>query len=329
MKRSTSIFRTFLLAVIVLLGLFALSMLPEWGIGSWQSKPVDMLSDIMRDTTESNAEEVSMPEIPADSCKPGVTCIADYATETHANMDLFYSALSEASQRPVRIAYIGDSFIEADILTGALRDLLQERYGGMGIGYVTIDHVSAHSRISMRQDRSGFSMHNAINKHFEVSLPGMSGYYFLQGDDETAEPSDEDDDSSAHSNRQSHSGGPAFVELSGRSDFSPHLARAEVSQFILLPRGNTVNLTVSTDGGNSEHFSVPGGAGLQVVTFEAPMQRVRWSVSGHTDAVFYGMTMDGRTGVTLDNFALRGSTGLTLPKIPKPIAWSHPWPTHT
>ena len=40
--------------------------------------------------------------------------------------------------RPVRIAYFGDSFIEADILTGDLREMLQKRFGGCGVGYVPI-----------------------------------------------------------------------------------------------------------------------------------------------------------------------------------------------
>lgn len=51
-------------------------------------------------------------------------------------MKFFYEALDEVKERPVHIAYFGDSFIEADILTGDLRDMLQERYGGCGVGFV-------------------------------------------------------------------------------------------------------------------------------------------------------------------------------------------------
>ena len=40
--------------------------------------------------------------------------------------------------RPVRIAYFGDSFIEADILTADLREMLQQKYGGCGVGFVDV-----------------------------------------------------------------------------------------------------------------------------------------------------------------------------------------------
>ena len=41
-------------------------------------------------------------------------------------------------KRPVRIAYFGDSFIEADIFTADLRERFQSEFGGCGVGYVPI-----------------------------------------------------------------------------------------------------------------------------------------------------------------------------------------------
>ncbi len=37
-------------------------------------------------------------------------------------------------KRPVRIAYFGDSFIEADIFTADLREMLQQEFGGLRSG---------------------------------------------------------------------------------------------------------------------------------------------------------------------------------------------------
>lgn len=53
-----------------------------------------------------------------DTCKTGITCIEDYSDSTMRGMKHFYEALSKVKtmKRPVRIAYFGDSFIEADIL---------------------------------------------------------------------------------------------------------------------------------------------------------------------------------------------------------------------
>ena len=62
-----------------------------------------------------------------DTCRAGMTCIEDYSDSTMRGMTRFYQALDELAKapRPVRIAYFGDSFIEADILTADLREMLQ------------------------------------------------------------------------------------------------------------------------------------------------------------------------------------------------------------
>ena len=72
-----------------------------------------------------------------------MTCIEDYGDSTRCGM-AFYEALDRtSSSNPeddglVRIAVFGDSFIEADIFTADLREMLQKRFGGCGVGFVTI-----------------------------------------------------------------------------------------------------------------------------------------------------------------------------------------------
>ena len=280
-------FRTFLLTALVVVGLLLLGLLPDWSLGDWTSKPVDVLSDLMPSDTiqaQSDAPEVV---VPADSCKPGVTCIADYAQGDTANMEHFYAALNETKSRPVRIAFIGDSFIESDILTDVLRDLLQGHYGGEGVGFVTMDHVAVAGRKTIRQQRAGWEMHSAIDKQYNPAWTGLSGYYFVAQ-------------------------GAASVELDGNSEYSRYLGHAEVSHFLLKTQGIPLSLTASTETGQSQQFSTKAEAGLQCVTFQAPMKRVRWSLGGANSVVAYGVTMEGRTGIVLDNLSLRGSSGLPL-----------------
>ena len=55
-------------------------------------------------------------------------------------MDAFYAALKTRHTlgRPVRVAYFGDSFIEGDLITDHLRRLMQDKWGGCGVGFVDI-----------------------------------------------------------------------------------------------------------------------------------------------------------------------------------------------
>ena len=134
------------LMLIVLAVLLLLNLLPGGTIGGYVLRRVDILGDV-RPVPEVVSEPDSLlpppPKVkPAfvDTCRSGMTCIEDYSDSTLRGMTPFYRALDElaAKPRPVRIAYFGDSFIEADILTADLRAMLQERYGGCGVGFVTI-----------------------------------------------------------------------------------------------------------------------------------------------------------------------------------------------
>ena len=98
-------------------------------IGGHVLRRVDILGDV-RPVPEVVSEPDSLlpppPKVkPAfvDTCRSGMTCIEDYSDSTLRGMTPFYRALDElaAKPRPVRIAYFGDSFIEADILTADLR----------------------------------------------------------------------------------------------------------------------------------------------------------------------------------------------------------------
>lgn len=286
-----SLFRPFLLAACVIAGLLLLGLLPEWGVGGWQSKPARLLSDLAPADSADTASAAAVVPVSADSCKPGVTCISDFAPDTIYNMEWFYAALDEAATRPVRIAFVGDSFIEADILTDALRDLLQARYGGSGPGFVTIDHVAVAGRQTITQRRSGFEMHSAVDRQHSVSLPGLSGYYFV------------------------HQGG-GRVELQGNAEYSPRLARADVSQFLVLNHAAPLTLTATPAGGAPQSFTLGASPALQSATLTAPMAGITWTLTGGAGAVAYGLTLDAKTGIALDNLSLRGSTGLTIPAIP-------------
>ena len=91
---------------------------------------VDILGDVRRPSKPVSEPDSLLPPPPkvkpafVDTCRAGMTCIEDYSDSTMRGMTRFYQALDELAKapRPVRIAYFGDSFIEADILTADLRE---------------------------------------------------------------------------------------------------------------------------------------------------------------------------------------------------------------
>ena len=122
------------LTLIVLFALIGMHWLPAITIDGHTMRRVDLLSDVRM--PEPDKDEVvadSLPPVPVvkpafvDTCRSGMTCIEDYSDSTMRGMTPFYRALDEIQSkgRLVRIAVFGDSFIEADIFTADLREMLQ------------------------------------------------------------------------------------------------------------------------------------------------------------------------------------------------------------
>lgn len=80
----------------------------------------------------------------------------------------------------MRIAVFGDSFIEADIFTADLREMLQKRFGGCGVGFVTITSMTSGYRPTVRHSFGGWSSHAVTDSvYFDKKKQGVSGHYFV------------------------------------------------------------------------------------------------------------------------------------------------------
>lgn len=289
---------TALLAGLVLVVLLLLYCLPRIEWGGHQLRQVDLLGDV-RPLPSVPADSL-LPDLPpvrpafVDSCPEGMTCIEDYGDSTGCGMTGFYRALDEVGWRPVRIAYFGDSFIEGDILTADLRALLQERFGGCGVGYVDITSRVTFFRPTVSHTFSGWESHAWTDSTgFDRQQQGLSGHYF-----------------------RARRG--AYVELCGRSDYASHLDTCSRASFFFAGGEREVQLSVRLNGEKTRRRVFPSSDRLQMAVVEGTMGRVRWTVEqADESAVFYGLCLDDVRGISLDNLSLRGSSGLSIRTIPE------------
>lgn len=63
-------------------------------------------------------------------------------------------ALKQGKKVKIRIAYLGDSMIEGDLLTQTLRKLLQKMFGGYGVGFVPVNFTVGKFRTTATADFS-------------------------------------------------------------------------------------------------------------------------------------------------------------------------------
>lgn len=291
------------LTVGMLLLLLALHYLPEIEVHGHRLRRVDLLGDVRMVGTEEVERTDTLPEsFPpiksafVDTCRAGMTCIEDYSDSTLRGMTPFYKALDEASasSRPVRIAYFGDSFIEADILTADLRAMLQQKYGGCGVGYVGITSQVYGFRPTVKHSFQGWSTHCVTDSvGFDASRQGIAGYYFLPSDG-------------------------AFVELKGQRKYAALLDTCTRASIFFYTEGE-VSLTASVNREREVSERFQPAETLQMMTVQGRIGSVRWTVNQADSAWFYGVVMDGDGGISVDNFSLRSTSGLTLRSIPSTV----------
>ncbi len=293
---------TFLFTLLVVSGLLALHFLPSVSIGGKTLRQVDILADLRPDMSDdamlADSAQMILPPLPkpvfVDSCKQGVTCIEDYADSTGCGMGFFYEALEKRAElgRPVRIAYFGDSFIEADILTADLREMLQERFGGCGVGYVSLTSPISGFRPTVEHSFEGWTSHTVTDSvGFDRSCQDLSNRYF------SASPG-------------------ASVTLKGVRKYASLLDTCAVSAFYFRSP-DSVRVSALVNGKQSSVFNLPGDSLLRTVSVKGKIGSVKWTVEdADENATFYAATMDPKEGIVLDNFSTRGSSGQQLMGVP-------------
>lgn len=293
------------LVLTVFAALLGLHWLPAITIDGHTMRRVDLLSDLRypkQEVAVADSDTIPLPPVVkpvfVDTCRAGMTCIEDYGDSTRRGMASFYEALDRiSSSNPeddglVRIAVFGDSFIEADIFTADLREMLQKRFGGCGVGFVTITSMTSGYRPTVRHTFGGWSSHAVTDSvYFDKKKQGISGHYFIP--------------------RQG-----AYVELRGQSKYASLLDTCQRASIFFYNK-DSVRLTARVNRGENKDYSLAPSGELQKISVEGRIGSVRWTVDRADSTLFYGLAMDGKKGIILDNFSLRGSSGLSLRGIPQ------------
>ena len=106
-----------------------------------------------------------------------VVPIEDFDTLAVTRYERFIEKL--ANMEDVRIAFMGDSFVEGDILTSDLRSELQMLLGGRGVGFVACDIPFATVRKSVKRTSSGWTSYSVMKP--KSTPEALRDKYFVSG----------------------------------------------------------------------------------------------------------------------------------------------------
>lgn len=190
--------------------------------------------------------------------------------------------LKHGKKRKVRIAWLGDSIIEGDLLTQTFRKRIQQYFGGFGVGFIPATSVSAAFRTSVSHKWTG----DWNEENFKTKA--LSGSLFLSGH--------------------------LFYTANGEIHLTDLTAK-DTSQLLekSLICGNISGDVSITVNGQPKQFA-PGKRINRLLLDNSKSKVVEVTVQNNKLPV-YGVSMEPVSGVIVDNFSFRGITGLELGKL--------------
>ena len=204
--------------------------------------------------------------------------------------DPIFDALEKASDRRVRIVHYGDSQIEEDRITSILRQGLQDRFGGNGVGLVPVIQTVQTSTLkqSCTAELTRYLVYGAGNKNNDCGYGPMGMQTLIRG--------------------------PVTCTFAARQNAKTPLARTFYEVKLLL-----------TDV--KGQFTAQIGDDIQTIEDTATVQQMRTmkfllpsakssvTISMNGRGSVLGIMLDGKKGVQVDNVPMRGCAGTVFTSI--------------
>ena len=282
--------QTLWLSIIVIAGLIVLSLIPEIHFGIFQFKKINILADLHPDTTAT--KQITTNTFPSSTASPIsnpslVIPLEDFSKD-HINLKHFYTALHDVGKRQVRIAFYGDSFIEGDIVSDAVRDTLQQLFGGCGVGLVPLATETAGFRKSIKHTYSNWDIYSLLSASDSTTPIGISGY--------------------------------TYVPKEG------NLVTYKPGKVPIQKNFKTVNVLYQNTGSGSIHYSIneeeelkksldQSGKIRQLTITHPAIESIQIRTEPSSNALFYGVSFEDSKGVYVDNFSMRRNSGIALSKL--------------
>jgi lysophospholipase L1-like esterase len=226
------------------------------------------------------------------------TLESQFLIDNNGALDHFYAALRDLrtgqSRRIVRIVHYGDSPTTADLITGDARDLLQERFGNGGPGFILIAKPWAwYSHHGVDVSSTGWTINTAVGSMREANY-GLGGAIFT---------------------------GP--VGATSTIHLFAHDSTSIEVQYLEEPGGGSIDITadgapmgtINTAGATKKNNAVS-------IPLTPGTSQVELRVSGSTVQLFGVVFSRNDRGLTYDSIGLNGASTTVMSRAFNPATFS-------
>jgi len=204
-------------------------------------------------------------------------------TEAQSNLEHFFLCLDslKKTKKKVRIAHFGDSMIEGDLITSTLRDEFQTEFGGSGVGFVLASPLNPSFRQSLGQSFSDNWKTVHVKDHQATEDIGIAGY-------------------------TSFTQGSSWVKLSSK----------EQTDLLRVFYGNAASDSALVLEVNALKHRLPTTKGLNEFAQRVEASGIALNFTSSVSVPVYGLSLESDSGIIIDNFSFRGSSGTYFKESP-------------
>lgn len=208
--------------------------------------------------------------------------------------------LSSGEKKLIRILHLGDSQIELDRISSYVRNKLQWKFGGFGVGFVPLyNPLITGGRV---ENKGSWHRYTNYGNEKKTDLGSFGAWQSFSSFSKYPIVDSLLTDTLNYEASLTYAG---YKEL-----YSLAKSFTDFKIYYEFPKGNSIiNLNIN-DSIVSDSLVADSGQ-LQTFTFENNNKIKSFSInfSGNQSPKFFGMSLEPKHGIVLDNVAMRGSSG--------------------
>ncbi|GAB6281922.1 MAG: hypothetical protein STSR0008_06660 [Ignavibacterium sp.] len=208
-----------------------------------------------------------------------------------SNLKYFFDALKETKTKQVRVADYGDSGNEGDLITADIRQKFQEKFGGKGVGMLSITSQDITFRTTTKHSFSDNWKTVSVLTGKEGNIPfGINGFVSIPQ-------------------------GISWVKYEATNAYPSSSSFKTVK--IYYTNAKSSSIKYSFDNGAEKTASLIAGSDVKELVLNNPTEAksIKITTTMANQAYFFGVSLESGNGIYIDNFPWRGNTGVSFKEI--------------
>ena len=210
----------------------------------------------------------------------------------------FLNALNESKTKKIRIAHYGDSINWGDVITADLRQNFQSKFGGSGAGFLSLvtDDIAVKQTTKQTFNEVDWDWASLFTRNLKNYSLGIAGTV-------------------------AKSKGNSWVKFE-TTNFRSSSKSFKTIRLFYNNANNNCGVSYSLNNGASQNLKLELGMNVKEsdINSTGNANSVKfYFASCSSDINFYGVSLENGNGVYVDNFPIRGNSGVSIDDIPRNI----------